>query len=192
MSIMQEAFNRSRNETVREHMSKIEKINADRRRRSNERHAREMRDKAIAEIHSLSYSRNGKLVPRKKHLREKLEAAKQRAKVYAYMARPANGYPEPPRRLDPEYPIDNKRHTLDLNRLASERNRLAFWLSILEKRGIGDDTRHNILCQIQRLERKLVRMRENDGVRKTPGRHKEYRLNPAPTATVVTVLRRAS
>lgn len=90
-----------------------------------------LRDEAILRIRELSYSRNGKLVPRKKEWRENLNAACAAARVYATLARPDNGYPKNPVTRDPEFP------TLDTKGVSyheAERNRLRKWLAILAER----------------------------------------------------------
>jgi len=150
--------------------------------------ARRMRDTAIARIHELSYSRKlkgggGKLVPRRKELRGELEQAMTAAKVYANLARPEHGYPRPPRAYDPEFPAPKakpqRKDNMDYTKLMTERNRLTFWLSVLESRKATDETRERVAAHIERLEKKLRFMGQNDHIRKTPGT-KTYTLRPAP------------
>jgi hypothetical protein len=107
--------------------------------RSNERHAREMRDAAIARIHKLSYCRTRKdgsryLVPRKKELRGALRVAMAEAQSWAWLARPAR-YPAPPSlAYDPQFPKPRRERSKHA-RCASEIKRLEFWSGVLEARG---------------------------------------------------------
>lgn len=159
------------------------KVDVDRKGRAE---ARRLRDEAISQIHSLSYSRKnkdggGKLVPRRKENREALARAMQAAKVYASLARPEHGYPRPPRVYDEQYPKpENNKRMTDFNRVSTERNRLTFWLSVLQSRGACDARLERIAAHIARLERKLVAMSANTHIRKRPGT-KEYTMRPAPT-----------
>ena len=162
------------------------------RKRANMRHARTMRDKAIMEIHTLSYSRKGKLIPRRKEWREKLHAAMQRARVYATLARPDNGYPAPPFVRDPEYPdapLGTPRGGLTVTHRIAERNRLTFWLSVLEMRKAPLEIRERVEDHLERLSRKISRELENDGVRRQ-GSRKEYNLMPAPRGQQIIVEKR--
>lgn len=163
------------------------------RRRANNRHAKMMRDQAIMDIHRLSYSRNGKLIPRRKELRGKLDEAVQRARVYASLARPEQGYPAPPFVRDPDYPSDatmgRPRHGLSVNHRVAERNRLTFWLSVLEDRGAPVEVRERIEMHIELLSKRISRELTNDGVRRV-GSRKEYNLLPAPSGVVIIVEKR--
>lgn len=169
------------------------------RRRANMRHAKSMRDKAIMQIHRLSYSRKAKdgrggtLVPRKAELRERLAKAMQKAAVYAALARPDNGYPEPPFRRDPEYPegaqLRAPRKGLDMTHAVSERNRLVFWLQVLKARNAPEQTIQNVEAHIVRLGRRIDSGRTNPHIRKRPGT-KEYTLRPAPKTRVIVEYKR--
>jgi hypothetical protein len=163
------------------------------RKRANMRHARDMRDKAIMQVHRLSYSRKSKtgggtLVPRKKENRERLASAVQKAAVYAVLSRPDHGYPAPPYRRDPEYPngarMGSPRKGLDMNHSVAERNRLVFWLQVLKSRETPEETIHNVESHIVHLARRVDAGRTNPHIRKKPG-SKEYTLRPAPKAIAV-------
>jgi len=164
------------------------------RKRANQRHARMMRDKAIMEIHSLSYSRKGKLVPRRKEWKEKLHAAMERARVYAALARPDGGY-----HRDPNFPrvstypegatFGSPKGGLTVTHRIAERNRLTFWLSVLEMRKAPLEVRERVEEHLERLSRKIARELENDGVRRR-GSRKEYNLLPASGGTMITVEKR--
>ena len=125
-----------------------------------------LRDEAIAKIHSLSYSRNGKLVPRRKEWRKELNAACMAARVYASLCRPDHGYPAPPR-YDHEFPRPSKQDgNMDYTRLISERNRLTLWLAVLEERNADPSVQERVLNHIRRLNKKLHAMMHNDHVAK--------------------------
>jgi hypothetical protein len=186
MSTMQEALINSGN--AANYLAQKREREAEQQRRANMAHAKRMRDKAIMQVHSLSYSRKSKdgkggmLVPRKAELRERLAAAMQKAAVYAVLARPDNGYPAPPYRRDPEYPNGAQMHSpkkgLDMNHLVAERNRLVFWLQILKSRNAPEQTIQNVEAHILRLARRVDKSRSNPHVRKRPGT-KEYTLRNA-------------
>jgi len=111
------------------------------KQRSNERHAREQRDAAIREIHSLSYTRKRKdgtrfLVPRHKEWRGKLRVAQAEAQAWAWLCRPYHGYPKPPR-FDHEFPRVQRQRTKHAQVSAEIRN-LEFWHDVLEARGEGE------------------------------------------------------
>ena len=195
MGTMQEAMLRSGNKTIISFVAERKRKQEEMRRMEATRHAKSMRDKAIAEVHRLSYSRKskdgrgGSLVPRKSANREKLAAAMQKAAVYAALARPDNGYPEPPFRRDPEYPIGaplGSQDGLDIRNLIAERNRLTFWLQILKSRGAPETTIQNVEAHLLRLARRIDRGCTNDHIRCRPGT-KEYTMRPAPR-TVMKVI----
>ena len=193
---MREAFAQSKNQTVVGFLTQKKAREDEMRRRANVAHAKMMRDKAIMEIHRLSYSRKssdggGMLVPRKKEWRSKLDAAIQKAAVYAALARPENGYPPPPYRRDPEYPdgalLHAPRGGLDITNLVAERNRLVFWRQLLEMRGAPMETMQNVEAHIVRLNRRIDRGRTNDMIRRRPGT-KEYTMRPAPRTIMKVVV----
>ena len=151
--------------------------------RSNERHAREQRDAAIARIHKLSYCRSRKdgsryLVPRKKELRGALRVAQAEAQSWAYLARPAH-YPAPPSlKYDPQFPRPRRERSARV-RCESEIRRLEFWSGVLEAR--GDTTAAQRVQEYLILARRRLRNMLTAGqscIKKTVGRRYEQRHGP--------------
>lgn len=188
MQTLRLALEKSNNRVIVGHIAKKKAEEDARRKHETMMIARKLRDKAIAKVHELSYSRKnpnggGKLVPRRKELRDELKQAMQEARIYAKLARPEHGYPAPPFRRDPEYPVGaqlSRPNQMDFNAVSAERNRLVFWMSVLESRNASNETKANVAAHIERLELKLRRMSLNDHVARKPG-SKEFTLRPAPS-----------
>jgi len=190
MTTLQNALLRSNHPSMIRFTKEKERREEENRRRSNILHAKSMRDKAIMEIHKLAYSRKAKdgyggmLVPRRAADREKLAKAMQKAAVYASLARPENGYPEPPFRRDPEYPAGPiAKDGLDSNNFVVERNRLVFWLQVLKGRNAPQQVIQNVEAHIVRLATRINRGYTNDIIRRKPGT-REFTLRPAPRTTM--------
>ena len=131
------------------------------KQRSNERHAREQRDAAIREIHSLSYTRKRKdgtrfLVPRHKEWRGKLRVAQAEAQAWAWLCRPYHGYPKPPR-FDHEFPRVQRQRTKHAQVSAEIRN-LEFWHDVLEARGEGEAVLERVTSYLILARRRLNKL----------------------------------
>jgi hypothetical protein len=173
MSIMQKALEESGHPLMSNTLVQHRKQEEMRQQQENIKYAKEMRDHAIMMVHNLSYSRRhkdggGMLIPRKKENRERLMKAMHKAAVYANLARPNNGYPEPPR-YDPEYPQNTSTPKTPLMCMTQEMNRLIYWVNILRARGVEEDNIiiQNVSAHVHRLQNRINKIRHGSSPRRT-------------------------
>jgi len=177
-SSMRDAFATSSNPVVREHLVMVERRQSEQSREAarakGRREARRLRDETIKEIRAISYSRGHRLVPRHKGDAEKLRSLVAKAAMLAKLARPEETPRPASYRRDPEYPSGALVHPpeggLDIKHRIAERNRLVFWLSVLEHRGASVEVCARVASHIERLQRRISRELANEVVGKGRGR----------------------